>query len=305
MDKKVLILSQTTKDDYNLKEWRKNGMDTGITLKECNIVLRMLRRIWMKYSLPFQSIWYGTWKKNFTKYDMVLLHGTWLAEGIPNWMRKKKDCPEIIWWYWNSVVSADQPERVKNEDAKKWSFDPEDCLSYGMQFNTQYYFESFQLPKDTVVENDIYYLGSNGGRMKDVLAFVKEATSQGLKLDINVFEPQKKKWEDESGIQYFSETMDYEENLKHISECKAILEIIRPGQKGQTLRAMEALFHQKKLITNDVTILNKDYYRPENIFVLGKDRISYLKSFFELPYVPVEKEIRDYYEAHNWLKRFG
>ena len=33
MDKKILILSQTTKDDYALMEWKKNGAKVDITLK--------------------------------------------------------------------------------------------------------------------------------------------------------------------------------------------------------------------------------------------------------------------------------
>ena len=302
---KILILSQTVRDDYNLTEWKKNGVDTAITLKECNVFLRGIRRLWIKYGIPFESIWYGTWKKNLKMYDLVIINGNYLSERIPKWCRKEEKCPRIIWWYWNKVSALDNPNDIKNSDAEKWSFDPEDCNLYGMQFNTQYYFESFKLPKDACVENDIYYLGSNGGRTPEILAFVEEAKKQGLSLDVNIYEPKKTKWINDADINYIVKCMDYEENLCHIGKSNAILEIVRPGQKGQTLRAMEALFHQKKLITNDVTIFEKDYYRPENIFVLGKDRISYLKDFFELPFIPVEKEIKEYYDAQNWLKRFG
>lgn len=72
MDKKVLILSQTTKDDYALMEWKKNGADVDITLKEHNVLLRAIRRYWIKFHLPFEQIWYGDWKKCFMDYDMVL-----------------------------------------------------------------------------------------------------------------------------------------------------------------------------------------------------------------------------------------
>ena len=67
--KKVLILSQTDKDDYALLEWQKNGVDTDITLKDCNKLLRAVRRIWIKFHLPFQHIWYGDWKDHMDEYD--------------------------------------------------------------------------------------------------------------------------------------------------------------------------------------------------------------------------------------------
>lgn len=304
MDKKVLMLAQTIKDDFNLLEWEKNGVDTSVILREHNVILRAVRRYWIKWRLPFQGIWLGSWKHKFADYDMVIFTASWLAEGIPHWMRKQKECPRIIWWYWNSVVEDDHPERVLEEDAEKWSFDPEDCVEYGMRHNSQYYFDSFQVPGDCEIKKDVYYLGSNGGRMQEVLRFAEEANRQGIGLDFNIFEPKEKNWKKVKGLKFFKNSMDYKENLRHIGESKAILEIIRPGQSGQTLRSLEALFHKKKLITNDQNILNKDFYRPENVFVLGKDKIEDLKSFLDTPYEEVDEEIVKYYEAFHWLERF-
>ena len=152
---KLLILSQTVEDDYSLMEWKKNGYEVGITLKNVPKIIRGFRRIWIKLGQPFQHIWYGTWKKEFLDYDVIILHGTWLAEGIPHWMREQakkagKDL-RIIWWYWNRVVDLDHPERVSEQDCEKWSFDQMDCKKYGMNYNTQYYFKSFALPENVEV----------------------------------------------------------------------------------------------------------------------------------------------------------
>ena len=62
---KTLILSQTNREDYALLEWEKNGVDVDITLKEQPKILRAIRRVWIKLHLPFQSMWYGNWKKTF------------------------------------------------------------------------------------------------------------------------------------------------------------------------------------------------------------------------------------------------
>jgi hypothetical protein len=133
----VLILSLTEKEDYALAEWRKNGVDTDITLKDCPKLLRLFRRIWIKLHLPLEHIWYGDWKRVFKKYDCILVHGTWMAERVPRWIRKKagRDI-KIIWWYWNKVTKADHPERVLEQDCEKWSFDQEDCKKYGMHYSS-------------------------------------------------------------------------------------------------------------------------------------------------------------------------
>lgn len=308
MDKKILILSQTTKEDYALMEWKKNGADVGITLKEHNVLLRAVRRYWMKFHLPFGHIWYGDWKRQFMDYDMVLIHGTWLAEDIPRWMRKKmqretsKKPSKIIWWYWNTVVEQDHPDRVSAQDCEKWSFDKQDCETYHMKYNTQYYFASYPLPTTEVV-TDVCYLGTDGGRKEKLVELQKQLKEQSITTDFRIL-VQKIPDSLEEGIMYFTEKVDYAENLRQIAQSKAIVEILREGQIGQTLRPLEAMFHKKKLITNDLRIVEYDYYCPENIFVLGLDDMQRMSEFLNTSYQEIPEHIRNKYESKAWLERF-
>lgn len=75
--------------------------------------------------------------------------------------------------------------------------------------------------------------------------------------------------------------LSYQENLQHIARSKAVLEILRDGQSGQTLRALECLFYHKKLITNDARVQEYDYYHKDNIFILGKDKLEELPKFWK------------------------
>ena len=310
MDKKILILSQTTKDDYALIEWKKNGVDVGITLKEHNVLLRAIRRYWIKLHLPFEQIWYGDWKKCFMDYDMVLLHGTWLAENIPHWMRKKiekqtsKKPTKIIWWYWNTVVEADHPDRLSEKDCEKWSFDQGDCKKYHMNFNTQYYFKSYQIPDGEITPSDIYYLGSDGGRLPMLMGLYRQFETMGFSMDFNIFSTQDTMYHKQYPQCFIKEKMSYQDNLKHIGGCKAVLDIMREGQSGQTLRPLECLFHQRKLITNNRNIDSMVYYHPDNIFILEKNEIDDLPAFLEKPFHPISEKIMEIYESKAWLERF-
>ena len=306
-NRKVLMLSLTTKEDYALNEWKKNGIDVDITLKEHSLLLRAIRRYWIKYHLPFESIWYGTWKKNFLDYDCVIVHGTYLAECIPAWMRKqadkKKKNPKIIWWYWNSVVEQDNPDRVSPSVCEKWSFDRKDCETYHLQYNTQYYFKSFVLPeRDNLY--DVYFLGTDGGRRQQILDIYEQICQFGMRPDFHIFVS--KVPEDMSDYQkcFITEKMGYQDNLKHIAESRAVLEILRPGQSGQTLRALECLFFKKKLITNDSRVKSYEFYHPDNIFILGENKIEDLPEFMEKKYVEIDETIVDKYDCKQWLERF-
>lgn len=307
--KKVLILSQTDKDDYALLEWQKNGVDTGITLKDCNKMLRAVRRLWIKFHLPFQHIWYGDWKEHMDAYDMIILHGTWLAEDIPHWIRKKtkETNPDLklIWWYWNHVVAADHPERVSEEDCEKWSFDQGDCKKYNMNFNTQYYFKSYQIPDIDIESSDIYYLGSDGGRLPMLMGLYRQFENMGFSMDFNIFTKEDTMYHKQYPQCFIKDKMSYQDNLKHIGACKAVLDIMREGQSGQTLRPLECLFHQRKLITNNRNIDSMVYYHPDNIFILEKNEIDDLPAFLEKPFHPISEKIMEIYESKAWLDRFN
>lgn len=306
--KNGLLILDIDKVDYSLQEWEKNRVKVDLSLKKCNIFLRAIRRFWVKFHLPFQNIWYGDWKKHLSEYHTILLHGSWLVEGIPHWIRKKnkksKDDLRIIWWYWNRVVSIDHPDKILDDDCEKWSFDQMNCKQFHMNFNTQYYFQSLKIPENSSIKNDIYYLGSDGGRLPMLMGLYQQFEKMHLKADYNILATKHTMYYEKYPHCFIENKIEYKENLRHIGECKAILEIIREDQSGQTLRPLEALFHQKKLITNDSNIDSMVYYHPDNIFILGKNEIDQLPEFLEKPYHPIPQHIIDIYESEAWLKRF-
>jgi hypothetical protein len=76
-------------------------------------------------------------------------------------------------------------------------------------------------------------------------------------------------------------------------------------QTGLTLRPMESIFFEKKLITNHLTISDYDFYDKSNIFILGKDDLNNLSYFLKQPYNRLPAKLVDGYDFNTWLKRFG
>lgn len=58
------------------------------------------------------------------------------------------------------------------------------------------------------------------------------------------------------------EIMPYEVVLKRTLEANCVLEIVRPGQVGFTLRTFEAVVYNKKLLTNNEHIKEFQFYNP-------------------------------------------
>lgn len=98
--------------------------------------------------------------------------------------------------------------------------------------------------------------------------------------------------------------MSYDDTLANINKSECLLEIVQPGQKGLTLRAIEALFYHKKLITNNSSIKEEPFYNENNIFIIGgQENSRTIKEFIhDIPYSPVDKNIEERYHIRNWLK---
>ena len=97
--------------------------------------------------------------------------------------------------------------------------------------------------------------------------------------------------------------MPYKDVLNKTFESKCVLELLQEGQTGLTTRSLEALFLGKKLLTNNVAIKERDFYRSENVFILGEDDPDSFVEFLNIPTVPVDDGIKHYYTFDGWIER--
>lgn len=296
---KTLILAQTVKNDYIYKEWKSNEFNAKIIMKRVPKILRAIRKIWVQFNLPFESLWYDDWKKNIDKYETVIIHATPLTLNLPKWIKDVNNNIRVILWYWNPVNEKIIPSYVDDEYCEKWSFDKNDCEKYNMKYNSQYYFKTKELP-DYKEENDVFFIGLDKGRAKKIEEIFGFCRSNNIKTDFNVVTNNNK-----ISNEIISDKLEYSEILSRISKSKAILEILQNGQNSPTLRTYESLFFSKKLITNNNNIKEFEFYNENNIFILNdKIKKEEILEFLRKPYKKVDDKIINKYEVHSWLKRF-
>ena len=100
------------------------------------------------------------------------------------------------------------------------------------------------------------------------------------------------------------EKVSYEEYLEFISDGRILLDIVAEGVTGITLRIMEGLFFNKKVITNNLTIKEYDFYNENNFFIIENDNFEQLEEFIKRDYIPTKEEILKKYDFEEWIKRF-
>jgi hypothetical protein len=158
-----------------------------------------------------------------------------------------------------------------------------------MYYNPQFYFK--RDVGNLEVDTDVFFVGQDKGRLDTILSLQKEFEEQGLTTNFEI-------------MGYNSERLTYTEVIEQVARSRAVLDITAKGQRGMTLRPLEALFYRKKLITNNSDIVNQDFYSKQNVFLLGKDSLEGIREFVSSDFSPVDSEICSNYTVKKWAERF-
>lgn len=242
-------------------------------------------------NIPFKSIWYKyylDYNKISVKDDVyfVFFEGNQLAydKAFILYLRKKYPRSKFVFRYTNMKYELNEwtfsfVEKVYDliitmdvcsSNSDKWAYYP----------NT-YNLSKVSLYTETECIYDLFFVGRDKGRHESLLSLYHFLSDNNLKCLFLLYGVEGNNQENNlEGVKYI-EYMNYKEIVEYILKSKCILEIVQDSQKGSSLRPMEAIAYEKKLLTNDYSIVNKKYYDANNMFLFSKPEdidISFLKT---------------------------
>jgi hypothetical protein len=96
-------------------------------------------------------------------------------------------------------------------------------------------------------------------------------------------------------------SMTSEEIISVLTDTKVVIDIEHPNQNGLTMRTIEMVGMQKKLITTNKNVMEYDFYNPSNILVVDRENPHVDMSFIYSEYHNIDNAIRDKYSLSSWL----
>ncbi len=237
------------------------------------------------------------WREKLKPYKLIVFldYGFEAEMGL---FAKKYATAKVVLFFWNRLVTdklemLDQARSQAAVDAI-FSFDALEAEKYGLLHNSTFY--SMDLPKKVLpIQQDLFFGAANHGRRERALKIKKTMEEQGLSVFFHMTES--RGIEDNRYLPY----IDY---LEKVFESRGILEVMREGQTGITLRCQESIFLEKKLVTTNRKVKDYQFYRPENIFILGEDPLETLNEFMDIPLQPLAQGFKDFYDSEQWAQRF-
>lgn len=175
-----------------------------------------------------------------------------------------------------------------------YHFDYLEAKELGLRHNSSFYSKNMHMP-DVEVTSDLFFGATDNGRKDQAESYKKEFERLGLITNYFILPS---RGNDQPNY------LSYAEYLELTAHSRGILELLRAGQKGVTLRTFESIYFEKKLVTRNEAITSYHFYDPKNIFLLQERNLEELPTFLHAPYQSVASEILDFFDARNWAKRF-
>lgn len=295
---KTLILKDNynTFEQYYLDHLNTNSCDAQFYYTSSS----MIRKLFTHYGLPFETNWYGDWKKRLRDYDLVIVFDSLHSANLLNYIHKNYN-KRLIFWHWNPIKTRKDLKILDStrDFCEHWTFNPKDADKYKMKLNGQFFF--YQRVNPGEKNSNAFFVGTDKGRYTQLLEIAQKLEKYNYTVDFHVIK------KDRTDNRRFIENsyINYNDVLSHIKKSKLMVEIVQTGQDGLTARSLEAMFFATKLITNNSNIKNYPFYNKENIFVLGMDSESMLQGFLNSDFCPIDNSLLFPYSGAGWIDNFN
>lgn len=230
-------------------------------------------------------------------------------------LRKKNITAKFILYEWDSLKAFSYHHLIPHFD-KVYSFDYNDCdndvrIHYLALFFLDCYKDDGIKP---IYENDLFFIGGNliitsknkkiGGnnilkshfldksfyqRRSDILYNIVKKNSSLRRLFVifsnDFFDPQKTR--KISGFNFIKRKLSHNEIVLHLKKSRIVIDMHTPWQSGLTMRTIETMAMQRKIITTNENIKREPFYNEQNVLIFNpyeldfKIPINYLKSEFK------------------------
>lgn len=258
---------------------------------------------------------YNIIKKLPNDLDYVLvIRGKFLSEYIISYMRKNflTKC-KFIMYQWDSVKNNTNSIKISKFFDKNFTFDETDAKKYKWDYRPLFYIEEL-LNNNTEKNIDILYICSLHSKRVTVLNILKQfCKNKGLVLYSHMYSKRivfyKRKYINRRKEYLAANNNDICFNslsLNNIyelySKSKIVFDYTHPGQRGLTMRTIECLGNECKLITNNELVKYADFYNSNNIYIYNENKIKIPESFIKIPYETESKNILKKYSLESWIK---
>lgn len=245
------------------------------------------------------------WAEECIGYKNIILFDTYA--GYAEYCKKIEQVafPEtrLILYLLNPAFFSEDYKKISSR-WEIWTFAEEDAKKFGFKYGGTFYNPLLrERIKETLKEQkpniDLLFIGTDKGRKGFLIELKQKLSTQNIKCDFRIVDNFKSLYKKE-----YSREVSYTKLCSLVKNSNTLLDIVQAKQFGLTIRFMEALLFEKKIVTTNQSIIwNKDFKNNPNIYILSKDNINELNAFINKEFVSYPAKLTEKYSFQEWLTR--
>ena len=321
-DKKILFFSPAFFNYENMIAEKMREMGAEVDMYDVRSVTGAFDRALLKISPAIfkgksQNYYEDIIEKNKDKdYDYILIVKCDMTPiNILEKFRQVYPNAKLCLNLWDSVENIPGViDKFKYFDTLH-SFDLNDCERYPvLKFRPLFFGDQFreELKGTDDYKYDVGFLGTVHSDRYAVIKQVQEiAEKRGLKcfwflylqskFIYRFYKLTKKEFKavDESTFSF--EKMSSADISHVVDETRIVLDIQHPKQTGLTMRTIEMIGMNKKLITTNESIKKYDFFDENNVAVVDRKNVQIPEEFLRTSYTPLPNDIYEKYSLKSWI----
>lgn len=228
-------------------------------------------------------------------------------------IKENQSSAKCFLYMWDSFENKNSFNTIKLFD-KIYSFDSRDCEKYKLNFLPLFYCNEYKINLlQKIYKYDLSFIATaHSDRYKvskKIESLIKNSkfsvynyfylSSKIIYLIRKLFIP---KYNYGKLSEFSFTSLSQKKIIEIFKDSKVILDINHPQQFGLTMRSIECIGAEKKLVTTNQNIKNYDFYNHNNILIIDRENINIDINFFEKEYESLSSKLYEKYSLNSWLK---
>ncbi len=263
------------------------ALNSKILSKLFNI--HMSQKLNRHINLPLKKLWFKRLIGNdFSKNDTIAFTfiAGWFDKELISWIRKNYPyCKQILFLrdtvdVYEKAITSFKGHILNDVFDLVISSNPNDCSKYGFKYSPVFIskFEEDNLVK--YPKSDFVFIAEAKDRLQLLHKLYEKFTIFGFKCDFYITSVKDEDRKYPEGIDYAENHLKYEDYLGREAASNCIIELVKGDTQGGTLRSWEAVYYNKKLITNWKGIKDFQFY-DERYMMYFEDVVDIDINFFK------------------------
>lgn len=251
-------------------------------------------------------------------FDYILvIRGEGLTPEIVRAYRNRFNQAQLVYYTYDAVAENRLFLDFRGLFDRYFSFDPLDAKTYAeLIYEPLFYIRKYAEVNNIPLESrtlDVSFVGTFRADRYQSIQKIISMLPTGLKTyfffyhanqtffkTLRLFSRQYRQVD--SGLVHF-QSISAQEVSSILERSKAVIDVQKPHQNGLTIRTIEMLGAQRKLITTNPWVREHNFYDPQNIFLVDAYTKTIPIEFFSTPYQAVQENLYIQYSLSAWLTR--